>query len=139
MNKHLVQLPYDCRQPDLGAIRLKIRCTEQEVLPSACYEPLKQLLIDAVSQNKVNFTCICFTLFCMVQAILFQDSDMTFFSTLQEVMISDLNQMAYVLVKFYLGCDQVIAFLDCTCHQEINSCGKCFISLSVSIFTDRCQ
>jgi RAS protein activator-like 1 len=119
MNKHLVQLPYDCRQPDLGAIRLKIRCTEQEVLPSACYEPLKQLLIDAVSQNK--------------------DSDMTFFSTLQEVMISDLNQMAYVLVKFYLGCDQVIAFLDCTCHQEINSCGKCFISLSVSIFTDRCQ
>jgi RAS protein activator-like 1 len=106
-------------QPDLGAIRLKIRCTEQEVLPSACYEPLKQLLIDAVSQNK--------------------DSDMTFFSTLQEVMISDLNQMAYVLVKFYLGCDQVIAFLDCTCHQEINSCGKCFISLSVSIFTDRCQ
>ena len=51
---------------------------------------------------------------------------MTFFSTLREVMVADLNEMAYVLVKFFLGCDQVIAFLDCSCHQEINGCGKGF-------------
>ena len=60
-DRHFVQLScmHDCRQPDLGAIRLKVRCTEQEVLPSVCYEPLKQLLIDAVSQAEVNFSTFC--------------------------------------------------------------------------------
>lgn len=53
-----------------------------------------------------------------------QDGGLSLFTVLQEVMVADLNEMATVLVKLFLGCDQVISFLDIICQQEVDGCGE---------------
>ena len=52
-----------------------------------------------------------------------QDGGKDFFDVLQEVMVIDLTEMATVLVKVYLGCDEITSFLDCLCQEDIKACG----------------
>ncbi|XP_052419029.1 rasGAP-activating-like protein 1 [Carassius gibelio] len=87
----------------LGALRLKVRLTEDRILPSVCYRPLTELLVDAViSPSKVD-----------------EPSPLTL---LEEVTTVESRQdVAMTLVKIYLGQGLVVPFLDYLNTREVHS------------------
>ncbi|XP_077995563.1 rasGAP-activating-like protein 1 isoform X2 [Glandiceps talaboti] len=85
--------------PDLGSLRLKVRCSEERILPSQYYQPLIDLLVESVSQA--------------------QPEGSTPLNMLEEVMTLDKIEVATTLVKIFLGQGMVLPFLDVLITQEV--------------------
>ncbi|KAF7199872.1 rasGAP-activating-like protein 1 isoform X2 [Nothobranchius furzeri] len=86
----------------LGALRLKVRLVEDQILPSMYYQPLIDLLVESViSPAEVE--------------------DSSALSMLEEVTIVESRQdVAMTLVKIYLGQGLVVPFLDYLNTREVN-------------------
>ncbi|XP_061527376.1 rasGAP-activating-like protein 1 isoform X2 [Phycodurus eques] len=86
----------------LGALRLKVRLVEDQILPSLYYRPLIDLLVESViSPAEVE--------------------DSSALTMLEEVTTVESRQdVAMTLVKIYLGQGLVIPFLDYLNTQEVN-------------------
>nr|XP_021334215.1 rasGAP-activating-like protein 1 [Danio rerio] len=87
----------------LGALRLKVRLVEERILPSVYYQPLMDLLVEAViSPSEVD--------------------EATTLTLLEEVTTVDSRQdVAMTLVKLYLGQGLVVPFLDYLNTREVHS------------------
>ncbi|XP_077864810.1 rasGAP-activating-like protein 1 [Saccoglossus kowalevskii] len=85
--------------PDLGSLRLKVRCSEERILPSQYYQPLIDLLVESVSQAQAEGS--------------------TPLNMLEEVMTLDKMEVATTLVKIFLGQGMVLPFLDVLIMQEV--------------------
>ncbi|XP_052461061.1 rasGAP-activating-like protein 1 isoform X1 [Carassius gibelio] len=87
----------------LGALRLKVRLAENRILPSVYYQPLMELLVEAViSPSEVD--------------------EPTLLTLLEEVTTVDSRQdVAMTLVKIYLGQGLVVPFLDSLNTREVHS------------------
>uniref|UniRef100_A0A1A7YHD8 RAS protein activator like 1 (GAP1 like) n=2 Tax=Iconisemion striatum TaxID=60296 RepID=A0A1A7YHD8_9TELE len=86
----------------LGALRLKVRLVEDQILPSMYYQPLIDLLVESViSPAEVE--------------------DSSALSMLEEVTTIESRQdVAMTLVKIYLGQGLVVPFLDYLNTREVN-------------------
>uniref|UniRef100_A0AAX7UB65 RAS protein activator like 1 n=1 Tax=Astatotilapia calliptera TaxID=8154 RepID=A0AAX7UB65_ASTCA len=86
----------------LGALRLKVRLVEDQILPSMYYQPLIDLLVESViSPTEVE--------------------DSSALTMLEEVTTVESRQdMAMTLVKIYLGQGLVVPFLDYLNTREVN-------------------
>uniref|UniRef100_A0A4W4EE99 RAS protein activator like 1 n=1 Tax=Electrophorus electricus TaxID=8005 RepID=A0A4W4EE99_ELEEL len=86
----------------LGALRLKVRLAEERILPSLYYQPLIDLLVEAViSPAEVD--------------------DLTPLTLLEEVTTVESRQdIAMTLVKIYLGQGLVVPFLDYLNTREVH-------------------
>ncbi|XP_049619997.1 rasGAP-activating-like protein 1 isoform X1 [Syngnathus scovelli] len=86
----------------LGALRLKVRLVEDQILPSLYYQPLTDLLVESViSPAEVD--------------------DISALTMLEEVTTVESRQdVAMTLVKIYLGQGLVVPFLDYLNTQEVN-------------------
>ncbi|XP_077418050.1 RAS protein activator like 1 [Vanacampus margaritifer] len=86
----------------LGALRLKVRLVEDQILPSLYYRPLIDLLVESViSPAEVE--------------------DSSALTMLEEVTTVESRQdVAMTLVKIYLGQGLVVPFLDYLNTQEVN-------------------
>ncbi|KAL7885197.1 hypothetical protein AOLI_G00079670 [Acnodon oligacanthus] len=86
----------------LGALRLKVRLAEERILPSLYYQPLIDLLVEAViSPTEVD--------------------DPTPLTLLEEVTTVESRQdIAMTLVKIYLGQGLVVPFLDYLNTREVH-------------------
>uniref|UniRef100_A0A3B3QK89 RAS protein activator like 1 n=1 Tax=Paramormyrops kingsleyae TaxID=1676925 RepID=A0A3B3QK89_9TELE len=86
----------------LGAVRLKVRLIEDQILPSMCYQPLVDLLVESViSPAEVD--------------------DVSPLTMLEEVTMTESRQdVAMTLVKIYLGQGLVVPFLDYLNMREVN-------------------
>ncbi|KAK2899200.1 hypothetical protein Q8A67_010618 [Cirrhinus molitorella] len=87
----------------LGALRLKVRLAEERILPSVYYQPLIDLLVEAViSPSEVD--------------------EPTPLTLLEEVTTVESRQdVAMTLVKIYLGQGMVVPFLDYLNTREVHS------------------
>ncbi|XP_059379420.1 rasGAP-activating-like protein 1 [Carassius carassius] len=87
----------------LGALRLKVRLAENRILPSVYYQPLMELLVEAViSPSEVD--------------------EPTLLTLLEELTTVDSRQdVAMTLVKIYLGQGLVVPFLDSLNSREVHS------------------
>ncbi|KAF4110393.1 rasGAP-activating-like protein 1 [Onychostoma macrolepis] len=87
----------------LGALRLKVRLAEERILPSVYYQPLMELLVEAVlSPSEVD--------------------EPTPLTLLEEVTTVESRQdVAMTLVKIYLGQGLVVPFLDYLNTREVHS------------------
>ncbi|XP_065104401.1 rasGAP-activating-like protein 1 [Paramisgurnus dabryanus] len=87
----------------LGALRLKVRLVEDRILPSVYYQPLMDLLVEAViSPAEVD--------------------DPTPLTLLEEVTTVESRQdIAMTLVKIYLGQGLVVPFLDYLNTREVHN------------------
>uniref|UniRef100_A0A671P5A9 RAS protein activator like 1 n=1 Tax=Sinocyclocheilus anshuiensis TaxID=1608454 RepID=A0A671P5A9_9TELE len=87
----------------LGALRLKVRLAEERILPSVYYQPLIELLVEAViSPSEVD--------------------EPTPLTLLEEVTTVESRQIvAMTLVKIYLGQGLVVPFLDYLNTREVHS------------------
>ncbi|XP_076859491.1 RAS protein activator like 1 isoform X4 [Brachyhypopomus gauderio] len=95
------------REGKLGALRLKVRLAEDRILPSLCYQPLVDLLMEAVV-SPAEFS------FCQVE-------DLTPLTLLEEVTTVESRQdIAMTLVKIYLGQGLVVPFLDYLNTREVH-------------------
>ncbi|XP_054906718.1 rasGAP-activating-like protein 1 isoform X1 [Poeciliopsis prolifica] len=86
----------------LGALRLKVRLVEDQILPSTYYQPLIELLVESViSPAEVE--------------------DSSALTMLEEVTTVESRQdVAMTLVKIYLGQGLVVPFLDYLNTREVN-------------------
>ncbi|XP_016109420.1 rasGAP-activating-like protein 1 [Sinocyclocheilus grahami] len=91
------------RQGKLGALRLKVRLAEERILPSVYYQPLIELLVEAViSPSEVD--------------------EPTPLTLLEEVTTVESRQIvAMTLVKIYLGQGLVVPFLDYLNTREVHN------------------
>uniref|UniRef100_A0A8C1Z373 RAS protein activator like 1b (GAP1 like) n=1 Tax=Cyprinus carpio TaxID=7962 RepID=A0A8C1Z373_CYPCA len=87
----------------LGALRLKVRLAENRILPSVYYQPLMELLVEAViSPSEVD--------------------EPTPLTLLEEVTtVESRQEVAMTLVKIYLGQGLVVPFLDYLNTREVHS------------------
>uniref|UniRef100_A0A8C1A515 RAS protein activator like 1b (GAP1 like) n=2 Tax=Cyprinus carpio TaxID=7962 RepID=A0A8C1A515_CYPCA len=84
----------------LGALRLKVRLAENRILPSVYYQPLMELLVEAV----------------------ISPSEPTPLTLLEEVTtVESRQEVAMTLVKIYLGQGLVVPFLDYLNTREVHS------------------
>uniref|UniRef100_A0A8C6VPF6 RAS protein activator like 1 n=1 Tax=Nothobranchius furzeri TaxID=105023 RepID=A0A8C6VPF6_NOTFU len=84
----------------LGALRLKVRLVEDQILPSMYYQPLIDLLVESVISPAEDSSAL---------------------SMLEEVTIVESRQdVAMTLVKIYLGQGLVVPFLDYLNTREVN-------------------
>uniref|UniRef100_A0A4W4EGB0 RAS protein activator like 1 n=1 Tax=Electrophorus electricus TaxID=8005 RepID=A0A4W4EGB0_ELEEL len=84
----------------LGALRLKVRLAEERILPSLYYQPLIDLLVEAVISPV---------------------DDLTPLTLLEEVTTVESRQdIAMTLVKIYLGQGLVVPFLDYLNTREVH-------------------
>ncbi|XP_054450295.1 rasGAP-activating-like protein 1 [Pteronotus mesoamericanus] len=98
-------LPFPRAEEDsggnLGALRLKVRLVEDRVLPSQCYQPLRQLLVESVlgpAEEDVSSPL----------------------AVLEELTLGDCRQdLATKLVKLYLGQGLAGPFLDYLTRREL--------------------
>ncbi|XP_035690611.1 rasGAP-activating-like protein 1 [Branchiostoma floridae] len=90
----------DDESSELGSLRLKVRCTEEHILPSQYYQPLVDLLVESVQSS-------------------IEPETPTPLSMLEEVMTMDRMDIATTLVKVFLGEGMVVQFLDALNTQEI--------------------
>ncbi|XP_072564108.1 rasGAP-activating-like protein 1 isoform X1 [Paramormyrops kingsleyae] len=92
----------DAGRSKLGAVRLKVRLIEDQILPSMCYQPLVDLLVESViSPAEVD--------------------DVSPLTMLEEVTMTESRQdVAMTLVKIYLGQGLVVPFLDYLNMREVN-------------------
>ncbi|KAK1801384.1 hypothetical protein P4O66_023063 [Electrophorus voltai] len=88
----------------LGALRLKVRLAEERILPSLYYQPLIDLLVEAV-----------------ISPAECQVDDLTPLTLLEEVTTVESRQdIAMTLVKIYLGQGLVVPFLDYLNTREVH-------------------
>ncbi|XP_078680430.1 rasGAP-activating-like protein 1 [Branchiostoma floridae x Branchiostoma belcheri] len=92
----------DDESSELGSLRLKVRCTEEHILPSQYYQPLVDLLVESVQSS-------------------IEPETPTPLSMLEEVMTMDRMDIATTLVKVFLGEGMVVQFLDALNTQEIHN------------------
>ncbi|XP_048855168.1 rasGAP-activating-like protein 1 isoform X2 [Brienomyrus brachyistius] len=86
----------------LGAVRLKVRLIEDQILPSMCYQPLVDLLVESVIKPV-------------------EVDDVSPLTMLEEVTMAESRQdVAMTLVKIYLGQGLVVPFLDYLNMREVN-------------------
>uniref|UniRef100_A0A3P8PQC2 RAS protein activator like 1 n=1 Tax=Astatotilapia calliptera TaxID=8154 RepID=A0A3P8PQC2_ASTCA len=84
----------------LGALRLKVRLVEDQILPSMYYQPLIDLLVESVISPTEDSSAL---------------------TMLEEVTTVESRQdMAMTLVKIYLGQGLVVPFLDYLNTREVN-------------------
>ncbi|XP_040842888.1 rasGAP-activating-like protein 1 isoform X5 [Ochotona curzoniae] len=98
-------LPFPGAQEDaggsLGALRLKVRLTEDRILPSPYYQPLMRLLVESVLRPS--------------------EEDVTSpLAILEELTLGDCRQdLATKLVKLFLGQGLAVPFLDYLTRREM--------------------
>ena len=98
-----------CRDPNLGSIRLTVRCTETIILSTTFYDPLKKLLVDAA--DKIAWE---------------KEEDgggASVYDVIEEAARTNLNEIATNLVKFYLGANMITTYLEGICQRDIDACG----------------
>ncbi|XP_060049028.1 rasGAP-activating-like protein 1 isoform X2 [Erinaceus europaeus] len=99
-------LPFPKAEEDsggsLGALRLKVRLTEDRVLPSRHYQPLTQLLMESVQQRPA------------------EEDTTSPLALLEELTLGDCRQdLATKLVKLFLGQGLAGPFLDYLTRREV--------------------
>lgn len=99
-------LPFPRAEEDsgrsLGALRLKVRLTEDRVLPSRFYQPLTRLLMESVQRGPV------------------EEDEVSPLAVLEELTLGDCRQdLATKLVKLYLGQGLAVPFLDYLTQREV--------------------
>ena len=110
----------------MGKIRISARLSEERVLPSECYEPLVEVLNDAVSLTKVRTPIKMNEVDCLYQNIsvvltLLQHEFLrpNPLKILEQIWSTNLTELANTLVRLYLGQGRIVEYLDLVCAEEI--------------------
>ena len=84
---------------NLGSIRMKVRLTQERILPQKCYQPLVEILVNSASDpESLNPTAL---------------------SLIEELTAADQATLAHQMVRLFIGQDVVIPFLDYITLREI--------------------
>lgn len=84
---------------NLGSIRMKVRLTQERILPHPCYQPLVEILVNSVSDP--------------------ESLSPTALSLIEQLNTADQVTLAHQLVRLFIGQDLVIPFLDYLTLREI--------------------
>ena len=101
-NREFILLPSD--RENLGSIRMKVRLTQERILPQKCYQPLTEILVNCTNDPES-----------LVPTVL---------SLIDQLTTADLSTLAYQLVRLFIGQDLVIPFLDYVTLLEIRKTSK---------------
>ena len=96
-NREFISLPSD--RENLGSIRMKVRLTQERILPQKCYQPLTEILVNCTNDP--------------------ESLDPTVLSLIDQLTTADLSTLAHQLVRLFIGQDLVIPFLDYVTLLEI--------------------
>ena len=108
----------------MGKIRISARLSEERVLPSECYEPLVEVLNDAVSLTKVRTPIKMNEVDCLYQTLVLTLLQHEFLrpnplNILEQIWSTNLTELANTLVRLYLGQGLIVEYLDLVCAEEI--------------------
>ncbi|CAH3197948.1 unnamed protein product, partial [Porites evermanni] len=97
----LLPLPQTKEQKteNLGSIRMKVRLTQERILPQKCYHPLTEIIVKCTNNP--------------------ESLDPTVLSLIDQLTTADLSTFAHQLVRLFIGQDLVIPFLDYVTLLEI--------------------
>lgn len=119
---------------NLGALRLKVRLTEDHILPSVYYQPLIHLLVESVvAPTEVSLIHTSSTFKSPLVYVSGSPSEQPFpqvedssaLPLLEEVTTVESRQdVAMTLVKIYLGQGLVLRFLDYLNTREVQHTSK---------------
>lgn len=84
---------------NLGSIRMKVRLTQERILPQKCYQPLTEILVNCTNDP--------------------ESLDPTVLSLTDQLTTADLSTLAHQMVRLFIGQDLVIPFLDYVTLLEI--------------------
>ena len=84
---------------NLGSIRMKVRLTQERILPKKCYQSLVDILVSSI---KVP-----------------ESMEPTALSIIEQLHAADQAILAHQLVRLFIGQDVVIPFLDYLTLREI--------------------
>lgn len=84
---------------NLGSIRMKVRLTQERILPQKCYQSLVDILVNSI-KDPVSL-------------------DPTALSLMEQLNSADQAILAHQLVRLFIGQDAVIPFLDYLTLREI--------------------
>lgn len=103
-NSDLICHAYRFRRENLGSIRMKVRLTQERILPHHCYQSLVDVLVNAVCDP--------------------DSQDPTPLSLIEKLTPADQVTLAHQLVRLFIGRGLVIEFLDYMTLQEIRKSSK---------------
>ena len=83
---------------------MKVRLTQERILPQKCYQPLTEILVNCTNDPES-----------LVPTVL---------SLIDQLTNADLSTLAYQLVRLFIGQDLVIPFLDYVTLLEIRKTSK---------------
>ena len=86
---------------NLGSVRMKVRLTQERILPQKCYQSLVEILVNSVKDP--------------------ESLDPTALSLIEQLTAADQAILAHQLVRLFIGQDLVIPFLDYLTLREIRN------------------
>lgn len=89
---------------NLGSIRMKVRLTQERILPQKCYQSLVDILVNSTKDP--------------------ENLDPTALSLIEQLNAADQAILAHQLVRLFIGQDVVIPFLDYLTLREIRESSK---------------
>lgn len=97
----LLPMPHikEHKTENLGSIRMKVRLTQERILPQKCYQSLVEILVNSIKDP--------------------QSLDPTVLSLIEQLTTADQAILAHQLVRLFIGQDVVIPFLDYLTLREI--------------------
>ena len=96
---------------NLGSIRVKVRLTQECILPSVFYKPLIEILVSSTTNPK--------------------SLEPTALGLLEELNIADHSILAHQLVRLFIGQDMVIPMLDYLTLREIKKSSNIIFRLTL--------
>ena len=108
----------------MGKIRISARLSEERVFPSECYEPLVEVLNDAVSLTKVetpikNHSVGGLHVKWVMTLLQHEFPRPNPLKILEQIWSTNLTELANTLVRLYLGQGLIVEYLDLVCAEEI--------------------
>lgn len=91
----------EIKTENLGSIRMKVRLTQERVLPQKCYQSLVEILVNSAKDP--------------------ESLDPTALSLIEQLTAADQAILAHQLVRLFIGQDLVIPFLDYLTLREIRN------------------
>ncbi|KAJ7387166.1 RasGAP-activating-like protein 1 [Desmophyllum pertusum] len=97
----LLPMPHikEHKTENLGSIRMKVRLTQERILPQKCYQSLVEILVNSTKNP--------------------ESLDPTALSLIEQLNAADQAILAHQLVRLFIGQDSVIPFLDYMTIREI--------------------
>ena len=83
---------------------MKVRLTQERILPQKCYQPLTEILVNCTNDP--------------------ESLDPTVLSLTDQLTTADLSTLAHQMVRLFIGQDLVIPFLDYVTLLEIRKTSK---------------